>query len=178
MSRRAIEPFCWRIGTLGVIAAHEGDNFFSFNKHGIELGIMANKTYAGTPRVYAPALRTVIARHEKRFTLQVRSGSYAMGQIHAALFSNSVLYGLVGVIQAAVLSAEPPTAVRLTLTGAREYSMTAVPDQKTGVTHSQIYSVSVPTPQADFAWKVTAEFGEGKKELKMPAVGNQTVVVV
>lgn len=63
-------------GTLGVIAAHEGDNYYSFNKHGIELGVVANKTYAGTPRVYAPAIRTVISRHEKRFTLQVRSDSY------------------------------------------------------------------------------------------------------
>jgi hypothetical protein len=56
--------------------------------------------------------------------------------------------------------------------------MVAVPDQKTGVTHSQIYSVSVPTPQADFAWRVTAEFGEGIKELHMPTIGTQTVVVV
>lgn len=83
--------------------------------------------------------------------------------------------------QAAVLSAAPPTAVTLALTGVHglpSHSMVAVPDQKTGVTHSQIYSVSVPTPQADFAWRVTAEFGEGIKELHMPTIGTQTVVVV
>lgn len=56
--------------------------------------------------------------------------------------------------------------------------MTAVADQKTSVTHSQVYSASVPTPQADFAWLVTAEFAEGEKELRVPLVGTQTVVVV
>ena len=166
-----------------MIAAHEGDNYFQFNKHGIELGIVPNKTYAGTPRVYAPALRTVISRHEKQFTLQVRSGSFAIQsecQVHVTLLSNSVPYGLGGNagVQAAVLSAVPPTAVTLTLTGAREYSMTPVPDQKTGQLHSQIYSVSVPTPQADFAWRVTAKFRDNNEELHMPTVGNQTVVVV
>eukprot|EP01043_Picozoa_sp_COSAG02_P008957 COSAG02_NODE_297_length_25355_cov_78.632998_8_plen_99_part_00 len=71
-----------------MIAAHEGDNYFQFNKHGIDLGVVPNKTYAGTPRVYAPALRTVISRHEKQFTLQVRSGSYVIRsecQVHATL---------------------------------------------------------------------------------------------
>ena len=35
-------------GTLGVLAAHEGDNYYQFNRHGIAMGILPNKTFSGT----------------------------------------------------------------------------------------------------------------------------------
>ena len=90
-------------------------------------------------------------------------------------------------LQVAVLSAIPPMAVTLTLTEGglgvptSVHHMVAVADQRSGLVHSQIYSVSVPTPQADFAWRVTAtlaKFGDKKEDLHTPLVGNQTVVVV
>ena len=81
-----------------------------------------------------------------------------------------------------MLSATVPTAVILTLSGldhlASVHHMVPVVDQRSGETHSQVYSVSLPTPQDDFSWRVTAKLGEENNELCTPLVGNQSVVVV
>jgi hypothetical protein len=69
---RLLLEFTTTPGTLGVLAAHEGDNYFGFNRHGIALGIVPNKTFAGTPRMYASAVRTVVSKVETDFTVEVR----------------------------------------------------------------------------------------------------------
>ena len=69
---RLLLEFTTTPGTLGVLAAHEGDNYFGFNRHGIALGIVPNKTFAGTPRMYASAVRTVVSKVETDFRVEVR----------------------------------------------------------------------------------------------------------
>ena len=135
-------------GSLGVLAAHEGDNSFQFNRHGIAMGILPNKTFGGTPRVYRPAVRTVVSKLEKTFEFQ-----------------------------AAVLSATRPTSVTLVLNGAA-HAMAVVSDARTGEAHSQLYGVLVPIPQDDFSYAITAEFGGGAKSLSSPSTGKQSVVVL
>jgi hypothetical protein len=144
-------------GTLGMLAAHEGDNYFSFNRHGIPLGVVPNNTFNGTPRVYRPAVRTVVSKDEKMFELQ-----------------------------AAVLSAAPPTTVKLTIQGMSGKPsdvrvMALVRDARTGEAHSQLYGASLPMPQEEFSYVVTAEFGAPgapTKTLSSPSTGTQSVVVV
>ena len=69
---RLLLEFTTTPGTLGVLAAHEGDNYVGFNRHGIALGIVPNRTYAGVPRMYASAVRTVVSKLETDFTVEVR----------------------------------------------------------------------------------------------------------
>lgn len=107
----------------------------------------------GTPRVYRPAVRTVVSEAEKAFELQ-----------------------------ATVLSATPPTSVTLTIQGvsgkkAGRWAMTVVNDARTGAAHSQVYSVSAPMPKDDFSYVITADFAGGKS-LSSPSTGRQSVVVV
>ena len=58
-------------GELGMIGAHEGANWPSqFGTHAIPLGIVPNQSYTGTPRIFLPALRTVVSKVEKLFVIQ------------------------------------------------------------------------------------------------------------
>jgi hypothetical protein len=81
-------------------------------------------------------------------------------------------------MEAAVLSATPPAAVTMVLDGVA-HPMAVVQDQLTGETHSQLYSVRVPTPTVDFEYFVTASIDHGTGTiLRTPSFSNQTVVVV
>lgn len=132
-----------------------------------------DKTYAGTPRVYRPAVRTVLSRAEETFY-----------------------------IEAAVLSATPPTSVKITITvgsagGGRnagsaidqvvreEHQLSPVQDPRTKAFHSQVYSVQIPLPATDFEYTITAtlsstdgDAGAELSELSTPTTGTQTVVIV
>ena len=131
-------------GELGMLGAHEGANWPSaFGVEATRLGIMPNRSYVGTPRIFRPAVRTVVSKSEPSFT-----------------------------IEAAVLSPSPPSTVTLTLTTTASnrdspetamvttdsHPMAPVADQRTGKVHSQLYSVTVPTPQADFDYVISAAF--------------------
>jgi hypothetical protein len=193
---RLLLEFTTTPGTLGVLAAHEGDNYFGFNRHGIALGIVPNKTFAGTPRMYASAVRTVVSKVETDFTVEVRLllSFTSVGRRNALcklvfLSSSSqmlilIRFGSLATMpQVVVLSAKQPSKVTLTLNGGTVHTMTAVADQKTDVVHSQVYSAKLPMPQADFMWRATASFAssvdsKGAGDLHYPTVGDQSVVVV
>jgi hypothetical protein len=136
-------------GQMGMVGAHEGANWpTAFGREAIALGIVPNSSYTGAARIYRPAVRTVISMHEPSFLME-----------------------------AAVLSATPPTAVMLVLDGV-SHQMAVVKDQLSGEAHSQVYSVRVPTPAADFEYFVAASFGANGTVLRTPGFSNQTVVVV
>lgn len=145
-------------GELGMLAAHSGANWPSLfgqfvNKFTApplsmnESDIVPRREFQGTPRIYRPAIRTVVSGREQYFR-----------------------------IQAAILSAKAPAQVRMVL-GNESHAMVAVPDERTGKAHSQVYAVEILTPQQDFAYAVVASFADGTR-LTSPASGDQSVVVV
>jgi hypothetical protein len=90
-------------------------------------------------------------------------------------------------MEAAVLSRVPPAKVELVIVGRPPYPMVAVADQRTGLVHSQRYSVHVtPVPDSDFEYSVVASFGGSvsgatavvEELVRSPAFGNQSVVVM
>ena len=109
-----------------------------------------NKTYTGLPRIFRPAVRTVVSKLETTFLLQVN-----------------------------VLSPRPPSSVTLHMndgTRGSSHTMDAVVDALSKTMHSQLYEAKVSMPQDDFEYFAEAVLSGGN--LRVPTVGNETVVVV
>ena len=128
------------------------------NMSGVIAELLPNASYVGKPRIFQPAERTLVSKAE-------------------------LTAGLV--LQATVLSAEPPSGVTLSVCGSgtaqqcTKHPMNVAVDAQTGERHSQVYSTTVrmPTAAAGFDYSISAAL-TGGASLRTPVEGPTTVTVV